>query len=169
MHLERIDFVHTESVVFADETAIRLMKGKAEFGHFGQIRESLIEAWDIKNPVFAFEIDLSVLAGQVTNERHYLTISRFPAVKRDLALVVDESVLAEQVLDLIRQTKTDYLKSVDLFDIYRGDSIESGKKNMAFSLTFSSPDRTLQDKDIEPVMTGIIQNLQKKIDASLRT
>jgi phenylalanyl-tRNA synthetase beta chain len=169
LHLDGVRFLSTPSPVFTDETSVRLIRDDVEIGFLGEIRDSTLADWDVKNPAFAFEMDISALEKSVPVEKKYRPISRFPGIKRDLAIVIDESVPSQEVVDLIRQSDATLLTSVDPFDVYRGEAIPAGKKSMAFSLTFLSADRTLQEEDIDPVMEGIIQNLHKKIQASLRT
>ncbi|HDQ46039.1 MAG TPA: phenylalanine--tRNA ligase subunit beta [bacterium] len=169
LHVERIDFEITGSPIFSDQRAIQMQSDGRIIGHFGLIHESICADWDIRNPVFSLEIDIATLYGMITEERKFIPFSRFPGVKRDLAIIVNESVLAEQVIDVILKTGDGTLQSVDLFDIYRGKAIPPDKKSMAFSLTFSSPDRTLQDSDIDPVMMEIVRKLETRIQARLRT
>jgi len=96
------------------------------------------------------------------------SISSFPAIKEDLAVVVDEAVLAEQVEQMIRQTGGSLLREVRLFDIYRGKQVAIGKKSLAYSLTFQADDKTLKDSDVEKVRNRIIARLGQTLNAELR-
>ena len=96
------------------------------------------------------------------------SISRFPAVQQDIAVVIDETVPAEQVQTLIRQTGQPLLVDVKLFDVFRGEQIGSGKKSLAYSLTFQADDRTLTDKVVAQQQDKIVKRLAHELGAKLR-
>ena len=102
------------------------------------------------------------------NETLYHEISKFPAVSRDLALLLDESVQFEQVEQIARQTEKKILKSVELFDVYEGDKLPKGKKSYAVNFILQDETKTLNDKQIESIMTKLISNLKAKLGAELR-
>ena len=154
---------------FDEGGSIGINAGKIRIGFLKEIETDFLEKWDIPDTVIVFEIELEKLAELRSVQKMYSPISRFPAVKRDLAVMLDESILTNDVTKVIRIAGDSLLNSVDLFDVYRGEIIPEGKKSLAFSLTFSSLDRTLQDKDIDPVFNKIVQALESKLAAALRT
>ena len=97
------------------------------------------------------------------------SVPEFPPVLEDLALVVDEDLPAERVADLIRQTGGKVVSSVRLFDVYRGEKIGSGKKSLAYSLTYQATDKTLSDKDVAGIRTHILRRLEHELGALLRS
>ena len=101
-------------------------------------------------------------------DAHDLQFS-FPSIKEDLALVVDESVTAEQVEQAIRQAGGSLLQDVQLFDVYRGKQVAAGKKSLAYALTFQAEDKTLKDVDVEKVRKRIVARLSQSLGAELRT
>jgi phenylalanyl-tRNA synthetase beta chain len=95
-------------------------------------------------------------------------LSSFPAVKEDLAVLVDESITAEQVEQAIRQAGGSLLREVTLFDVYRGKQVPAGKKSLAYALTFQADDKTLKDADVEKVRRRIVARLGQTVGAELR-
>lgn len=95
-------------------------------------------------------------------------ISKFPAVKRDLAIVLDEGIPAARVLECIRSGAPEYLINLQLFDVYQGEGIDLGKKSLALGLTFQGSSSTLTEADIEAVMGDILARLGQEIGATLR-
>ena len=92
----------------------------------------------------------------------------FPPVLEDLALVVDESLPAERVAELIRQTGGKVVAEVRLFDVYRGEKIGAGKKSLAYSITYQAAEKTLSDKDVAGIRTHILRRLEQELGAKLR-
>ena len=102
-------------------------------------------------PLLAADLDLEMITARVPFGHPSLSISRFPPVVEDIALIVDESVAAAQVQALILETGGAVLASVNLFDLYRGDQIGSGRKSLAYRLTYQMEDRTLTDTEVAKV------------------
>ena len=98
----------------------------------------------------------------------YKEVSKFPSVKKDLAVVVDRDVTSEEVATLIKKAAGSNLDKIDIFDVYTGKGIEENKKSIAYSLTFARMDRTLTDEEINNSLSKIIEMLEKKIGAELR-
>ena len=99
----------------------------------------------------------------------YEQVSKFPSVRRDLALLVDETVSVRQILQLIEGKSDKLLNKAQVFDLYQGEGIEKGKKSIALGLTFQDPSRTLVDADINSVIQSIINALKEDLKATLRT
>ena len=98
----------------------------------------------------------------------YKEISKFPAVKRDLALLIDKKVQFAEIEKIAYEADKKLLKSVELFDVYEGKNLEAGKKSYAVSFMLQDENATLNDKQIDKVMQKLIANLQNKLDAKLR-
>jgi phenylalanyl-tRNA synthetase beta chain len=126
------------------------------------------ERFDLAPVVMVGEFDVDALFAQVTTDYKVQALSRYPSVAQDLALIVDENIPAERVQALITQTGGNLLSSAALFDVYRGDQIPSGKKSLAYALTFQASDRTLVDADASKVREKIIARLKREIDAQVR-
>lgn len=135
-------------------------------GWVGALHPLLQQSLDIPGKVYLAELDFELLrkaAIPVVSE-----LSRFPQVRRDLALVVSQEVPAQAVLDTLAQTAGDSLQSLVLFDVYQGENIEIGKKSLALGLTFQHASRTLADDDINPIIDSCIKALEAKFNAELR-
>lgn len=118
-----------------------------EIGFLGQIHPLVQKEYEI-NETVVFEFNLNQLVHTAKMDTVYQTIPKFPEMKRDMALLVDESIQHQELVDLIYQTGGQFLTAVQLFDIYQGESIEAGKKSMAYTLTFLNKERTLTDEEV---------------------
>jgi phenylalanyl-tRNA synthetase beta chain len=119
--------------------------------------------------VLAADFDLSVLLAQVPDGHVVRSVPRFPPVQQDIAVVVDESLPAEQVQAMIVQTGQPLLRDARLFDVFRGQQLGAGKKSLAYSLTFQSEERTLTDKVVAKQQAKIVQRLERELGAKLRS
>ena len=138
-------------------------------GVLGRIDDALGAALDLRQPVFFADLDFSALAalaprGPVATD----AVSRFPAVERDLAVVVDAGQPVGPMLRLVRQTAGPLLQRARVFDLYRGENVGAGKKSVAFALAFGKPDATLTDKEADGRIKAILKRLQKEAGAELR-
>lgn len=139
------------------------------FGAFGKITDDVISLFKIKtNDLFAFYFDFDILFQNYRKEKIYQPVPRFPSVPFDLALLIDANVSAGSLEKEIWKSGGENLVDVRLFDYYKGEQVESGKKSVAFSLTFSSKERTLSDDEIENVIDQILAHLSEQFGAQLR-
>ena len=135
-------------------------------GYVGAIHPATLKALDCAGPVFVFELELEhLLEGAVPA---FKPLSRFPAVARDIAVVVAESVDANTLMATIRAAAGEHLKAVALFDVYAGAGVEEGAKSLAFNLSFQHSERTLTDDEIQQAMDAIVQALADNHAAKLR-
>jgi len=154
---------------FKEQMGVELYRDDHIFGTLGQLKPTLAGRWDLKSEVFIFELNINQLLELLPSGIQSKPIPRFPVVRRDIALVMDESVPAGSIDSMIRDKGGNYLEVVELFDVYRGDSIPAGKKSLAFSLTFRSRERTLKEEEIDPVMSSIVGAVKERFSASLRS
>ncbi len=122
----------------------------------------------VKDDVFAFEISLDKLLAKKTGKMKYKEISKYPSVKKDLAIIVDKTLPNEIIEKQIKKAGGSLLTDIKVFDIYTGGNIKNDKKSMAYSLNFSAKDRTLTDEEINTLLEKIILNLEKELKAELR-
>jgi phenylalanyl-tRNA synthetase beta chain len=138
-------------------------------GIMGELHPLVREAFDLpQQPVAALEFDMEALLGLWGAPRRMTPISLHPPVYEDLSVVVDEETPAVRVRDLIAQTGAPLLRSVVLFDVYRGEQIGPGKKSLAYRLTYQADDRTLTDQDVARVREKIVRRLEREIGAAIR-
>lgn len=167
MDLYDMEAVAAPSDLFAEGLQYKL-QGKV-FATMGTISKKLLKAFDIKQPVFAAEIAWPVLFEIVRrNKVKYSELPKYPEVRRDLALLLDESVSYADIRRTALQTERKLLKSVTLFDVYRGDKIPEGKKQYALNFVLQNLEQTLTDEDVEKIMTKLMGAFEHKHNASLR-
>jgi phenylalanyl-tRNA synthetase beta chain len=118
--------------------------------------------------VAGFELDLDDLQKQLPGVPHYEDVITYPAVKQDLAFVVDESVSAGDLVEAAREAAGEELRELRVFDVYRGEQIGDGKKSVAFSVSFQSPERTLSDEDAAALRERMVSALASRFGAELR-
>jgi len=137
-------------------------------GVFGELHPQVSEHFDFTAPVLAADFDLEAILTALPGGYPIQPVSEYPPVLEDIALIVDESLPADRVESLIRQTGGKLLESVHLFDVFRGEQVGSGKKSLAYALVYRSPEGTLTDKDAAAIRSRIVKRLEKELDAKLR-
>jgi len=135
-------------------------------GLIGVLHPDIQAKTGLEKPAILFEIRLSAL--QVTITPKFQEISRYPAIRRDLALVLAEAITAQEVLNHVRKTAGTLLVNLELFDEYRGEGIDSGRKSLALGLTLQDTSRTLNEIDVETVVGRVVAGLKADFDAQLR-
>ncbi len=139
-----------------------------DLGYMGQVHPLVCKNYGIDTEVYCVEIDFSKLFELRLPDPTYTPLPKYPSVTRDLSIVCDEVVTVAQAEDVITSAAAKLLRSVRLFDIYRGVGVPEGKKSLAFSMELRADDRTLTDQDSENVMTRVLTALKEKLDAALR-
>lgn len=144
-------------------------KGGKRLATFGVVTRKLLKAFDIDNEVYYADLNWKELMKAIRNVKvNYTEISKFPAVKRDLALLIDKKVQFAEIEKIAYETEKKLLKEVSLFDVYEGKNLEAGKKSYAVSFLLQDENATLNDKQIDKVMQKLIANLQNRLGAVLR-
>ena len=142
--------------------------GEEELGYIGQIHPLVAKNYGIECEVYCAEINMEKLFNIQLPEPTYVPLPKYPTVSRDLAIVCDEAVTVAAIENVITASAGKLLRSVRLFDIYRGTGIAEGKKSLAFALELRADDRTLTDEESEKVVSNILKALKEKLDAVLR-
>jgi len=135
-------------------------------GWLGALHPTVSQRLDLPQPVFVFELKLTAVMQRAIPR--FEDIPKFPSIKRDLAIVVDEGIDAQTVTDCIRRASTTLLTNLKLFDVYQGKGIDSGRKSLAFSLTLQDKERTLTDQDVDVAIDKILSTLNQQLGATLR-
>jgi phenylalanyl-tRNA synthetase beta chain len=169
LHLPEVAYHRSTSpYLHPGRSADLLIHGKS-VGSFGELHPRVAEAFKLgSRPILAGEFDLEAILKAVPARFAYRAISPYPPALRDVAVIVDETVTAEQVLKEIRAAGGPLLSEARLFDLYRGESIEAGKKSLAYALAYQSFDGTLTDKEIEKAHKSIENRLKHVLKASIR-
>ena len=155
--------------VFAAGLQVQAANNKKVVAQLGILRKKITKRFDIDSEVFYADINWTELMKAVKSVKiGYSEISKYPAVKRDLALLVDKSVTFAQIEQVARETEKKLLKAVSLFDVYEGKNLEEGKKSYAVSFILQDDNQTLNDKVIDKTMARLMENFQKRLGAIQR-
>jgi phenylalanyl-tRNA synthetase beta chain len=158
----------TTNDLFAEALVIKNKQGK-QLAIFGSVAKKLLKALDIDVPVFFADLNWNNLLVESTRKKVSFTeISKFPEVKRDLALLIDKNVSFAEIEKLAYATEKNLLRKVQLFDVYEGKNLEAGKKSYAVSFTLQDDAKTLNDKQIDGIMQKLIKQFEEKLGAKLR-
>ncbi len=170
LHVSGVAFEPMEHPSYHPGRVARLRVNGEHVGMLGQLHPMVQEAFDLPGeaPVLAAEIDFEALSRRIPASHRISPVPRFPAVRQDIALVVDQNVPAGQVQAAILAAGGPLLADVRLFDVYQGEQIGAGKKSLAYALTFQAEDRTLTDQEVAKVQAKIVSRLEKELGAKLR-
>jgi len=154
----------------AFQYALKLHRGPQELVTLGAVMPAILKKMDLKNPVFFADFNFeNVLKAVGSNKIQFSELSKFPTVRRDLALVIDQSVGFGDIRQLAAKTAKKMLKEVNLFDVFEDESkLGEGKKSYAVSFVFEDPEKTLQDKDIDALMGQLVGVFEGKLGAKIR-
>ncbi|MGG8497460.1 phenylalanine--tRNA ligase subunit beta [Tenacibaculum sp. TC6] len=153
--------------VFSEGIALSL--GKLKLVELGVVKRTILKEFSIKQEVLFADFNWQNVLSLLGNKKvKVVDLPKFPAVKRDLALLLDEKVEFKEVYNLAFQAERKLLKEVDLFDVYEGDKLPEGKKSYAVSFVLQDEDKTLEDKQIDKIMQKLQQSFEKNLDAVLR-
>lgn len=148
---------------------LQLQQGKKVLATLGQVQPSLLQAADLKQPVFYAELPWDRLLEWSQGQKVIMEeLPRYPEVRRDLALLLGDEVKYQALRNAAFQAETKLLREVNLFDVYRGQNLPSGKKSYALRFTLRDDQKTLQEKQVEQAMDRIFRAFQKQFDAQLR-
>lgn len=157
----------SKSDIFAEGISFKI--GKRKLAEIGMVRKSLLKSFGIKQEVCYVALDWDAVLEMVSNKKTiYKEVPKFPAVRRDLALLMDETVGFAELEELAYQSDKRLLKEVNLFDVYQGDKLEAGKKSYAMSFLFQDPEKTLTDKLVDKNILKIFKSYQEKLNVELR-
>ena len=158
----------TENEMYHPGRCANLKVGKDIIGTMGEVNPLLATNYDISQRILFAEINIDKIIKYSRNIKKYVPIPKYPAVERDIAMVVDEDVEVGQIEKIIEKKARKVLEEAKLFDVYRSEKIGEGKKSVAYALKFRVPDRTLTDEEINVVMKEILDGLEKDVHAELR-
>ena len=154
--------------IFAKSIAVKDRNGKV-YLELGLVKKALLAAFDIEQEVYYADLNWSLLTSKVRGAKvSFKEISKFPAVSRDLALLVDKQVTFAEIEKVCFAADKKLLKKVELFDVYEGKNLEAGKKSYAINLTLQDEEKTMNDKQTDNIMQKIVQSLEKQLGAKLR-
>ena len=165
--LVSFQFVKREHAALHPGQSAVIQLGEKSVGWLGAIHPSIEQKLSLNSPTFVFEIALNAFdQGKIPK---FQVLSQFPSIRRDIAIVVDQSISFSEVKDCVTDVAPYYLHNIHLFDVYVGKGIDSGRKSLALGLTFQDLNRTLNDLDVDSAVTEIIATLNHKLGATLRS
>ena len=166
--LDKVRFIYYPTTKTLTEFSIDVEINKTYVGYLGKISEKMLTQFDLKQDVYVAEISAKALKGHMRQKPTYRPVPRYPSVVRDLAFVVDADRNIEDLMTVIQENGGDLVHQVELFDLFAGEKIETGKKSCAFTVEFLSGSRTLTEKEVETVVNDIVSAMQRELNARLR-
>lgn len=149
------------------QSAEVLSDGKT-IGYLGQIHPNVLERYDLDKKVFIMELNLTVIAGLIPSAITFEPLPKYPAVQRDLALVLSNKIEADRIISRIKELSDGLVERVDLFDVYQGEQVGPEMRSMAFSITYRSKEKTLNDQEINELQAKLLQSLNAQFGAAIR-
>jgi len=170
LRIEGVEYVQSQEPFFHPGKCADLLIGGNPAGYIGVLSQRVMEGFEIKSKQEAvvFELDLDLLIASAPEKPTYRPVPRYPAVERDVALMVDRKVSVADITSVIESRAPEIFESVELFDCYMGKGVPEGKKSLAFNLVYRSPERTLTDVEVETAHNKLIGSLVKETGGTVR-
>jgi len=143
------------------------MASDSPVGLVGEINRRVSDSYDLRQTAFIFELDLEKIAGLIPQTRQSNPIPRFPAIYRDITIIVDRGIETQSVLEAAENFQEKLIENLNLFDVFEGDPIAAGRKSVSFRITYRSPGKTLVDDDVNDLHKSITERLLNAFDATL--
>ncbi|SEF70623.1 phenylalanyl-tRNA synthetase beta subunit [Caloramator fervidus] len=167
--IDKVDYERDEeNLTFHPGRCAKLMVRRKQVGVFGEIHPLVAENYEIEDRVYVAEIDLVPLFEAYKTERKYKPLPKYPAVDRDIAILVKDEVAVAEIENIILKVGKDFVESVKLFDVYKGKQVPEGMKSVAYSIIYRREDRTLTDEEVNVIHESIVKALEEKLGAQLR-
>ncbi len=163
---KEIEFLRSKQPGLHPGQCAQVIVNNRNIGYIGMLHPTISRHLAITQPVFLFQLNLELISAD--NSTKFTKISKYPSIKRDISIVVDETVAAAELMDTIRKASNEVLTNLELFDVYRGEGIDSGKKSLALGLTFQRSSSTLTDEEADVAISDILKSLHEKYGAILR-
>ncbi|MBU1852444.1 MAG: phenylalanine--tRNA ligase subunit beta [Candidatus Omnitrophica bacterium] len=157
-----------ESFIFKEGMSSHIKIEGETIGAFGKVKPEIARKFDIKQNVYLAEIYLEGLLRHVNFQRRFTPLPRYPSIKRDVSMIIDDSVTSSNILEVLRQESKGLVKAIKVFDVYKGHQIQQGKKSLAYTLEYRSDEKTLKDEEVGQIHKNIQEVLVKKLGAEIR-
>ena len=152
--------------MFLESATIHL--GKQQLGEAGQLLPKLAKQYDLRDAVLLAELNLDLLLARRASGKSFKPLPQFPAIRRDVAMLVPEATTHEAVLQAVKQAKAANLEAMELFDVFRGKNVPEGQKSLAYAFTYRSPEKTLTDAEVNSAHDKLVEVLRQKLAAVIR-
>jgi phenylalanyl-tRNA synthetase beta chain len=144
-----------------------ILAGDSKVGLVGEIHPAVCDSFNLKQAAYIFELEVDKIVSLVPQTMYAKPIPRFPAIYRDITIIVDREIETQKVLEAVENSSQKLVERLHLFDVYEGDPIAAGKKSVSFRVTYRSSDKTLEDDDVNDLHKSITDKLLKAFDATL--
>ena len=145
-----------------------VLVGKHRAGELGQLNPITARKYDLRDAVLVAEFGLDFLLSRRNLSKSFEPLAAFPAMRRDVAMLVEENVTHERVLSVVKQAKPQNLENVSLFDVFRGKNVPQGRKSVAYAFTYRNKERTLTEPEVNSVHEKIVERLKAELQAEIR-
>ncbi|MBO6621277.1 MAG: phenylalanine--tRNA ligase subunit beta [Balneola sp.] len=154
-----------------DESSLTYSFKKIELGKVSTVSQTLLDVYDIEHQTYIAEFSLDKISEALTKNKakSFTAIPKFPAFEFDFAVIVEQEISAGDLMNSIKTNAGNTLKNIDIFDVFEGKSIGEGNKSIAFRLNFIDPNKTLNIKEVEPIIQRVVKSLEKQFSAKLRS
>ena len=170
MGIQGYEFVREENnPTFHPGRAASIICENYYLGVVGEVHPDVQENYDIKQRCYLAELDFNRMFYLKGGTRKYTPLAKYPSITRDIALIVDKSILVREIEKVISENGGKLVSKIELFDVYEGDQIDKDKKSVAYSIEYNGIDRTLTDEEVVPVHNKVLKALEEKLDAHLRS
>jgi phenylalanyl-tRNA synthetase beta chain len=157
-----------ETAVMYLESVTITLGGKLPLGEMGQLSPALAKKYDLHDAVFLAELNLDQLLARRNQAKSFKPLPQFPAIRRDVALLVPEATTHEAVLQTVKNAKAANLENVELFDLFRGKHVPEGQKSLAYAFIYRSPEKTLTDAEVNAAHQKIVDAFKQGLGATVR-
>jgi len=169
LQVKGITFDRTEDIPYLHPgKSSKILLGEKVLGVLGEVHPEALSHYEIPGKAYLFEIDFDRMVKGAVEERKFRPLPKFPAVLRDLSLVVEDHLEAEKVEEAIRLLEQPFIDEVKLFDVYRGVPVPQGKKSISYRIRYQASDRTLTDDEVNQYHEKVISRLREVFKAELR-
>ncbi|MDH5761641.1 MAG: phenylalanine--tRNA ligase subunit beta [Nitrospinota bacterium] len=145
-----------------------VFSGKECIAYLGKLSPELVRRWELNPNIYVLELNLEGLVAAIPDRVRFQQIPKFPETYRDISILVDQTIQAQKISDLIREMSGPLIRRVELYDQYQGKRLPAGKKSLTFALSFQSPEKTLTDAEVNPIFEKIVGGLSDQLGATLR-
>jgi len=166
--LEYKFFVEEKLTSFHPGRTAKIIINNVEIGIIGEIHPDVRENYEIDERTYVAELDVTKILKYKNDKKTYSEITKYPSVTRDISIVVDENILVGEIIEEVENIDINDLEKIELFDIYRGENIEAGKKSLAYTMVFRSQNKTLLEEEVNEKYEKILEKLEKVFKAKLR-
>lgn len=166
--LDNISYRRSENPFFHPGKSADILIGKQVLGSFGEVHPKVLSNYSMDKASYVLEMDLKTLYNSADLERKYTEIPKYPSVTRDIAVLIDDEVLVQDMENIFRKQGGNLLESYTFFDVYKGAQLPEGKKSVAYNLVYRNKEKTLTDKEVNKVHEKIVRTLEHVLGASLR-